>query len=173
MLALSNKPHLSHFYMEHEKDIYCLPSIEKMNQYLDEPSSENMATSARYCFCGNIMKLLLLEEDFMQPHKCHCGQNNGIYKVEKGKYLLLCTSATHYPSPISHEAYQASMDIEGERVNIGDPLGLVCSPLLKIYRLHVHHLLDRVFKGKCKASKYFHLGKMMSLFKKELSYGEI
>lgn len=121
------------------------------------------------CACGGNMTLTRLQRNHVVPSFCHCGKRNGIYKVDAGKFLYLCDSCGS-----THECYQEDMSFASTNskitVTMGTPLGIPCSPNTKIYRLHLHHLMDQIWcfdvnrgAGGSKSKMYYHLSKLMNL----------
>ena len=105
------------------------------------------------CTCGNLMDLVCLKRDHVVPSLCHCKKQLGIYKISCGNLAYRCATCNN-----THEAVQDEFD--GRKM--GEPRGFPCTAGCKIYRLHLHSLIDHhptMKKGDCYKEMAFILRK--------------
>lgn len=165
----------------HPSDAYCDPREHKNDETVEGTgvgpvpvmvADEEQATEPRaggvllrwkvICPCGEPMHLQRLKRDHVVRTRCHCGEMIGLYKVRCGRLLYVCSDCGN-----THEAHQARRLFSGEKRHheVGEPLGLPCDELTKRLRLHVHALLDPLWRHHqmTKGEAYVLLGQLTCL----------
>ncbi len=97
------------------------------------------------CTCGSDMDLVRMKRDHVVPSMCHCGKRVGYYKIRTGRIAYLCSNCGN-----THEAHQDDIKYTNEdKLRLkGEPLGIPCSKLGKIFRLHLHSIFDLLWRNK-------------------------
>ena len=114
------------------------------------------------------MQCVRLKRDHAAPRMCHCGKRTGppntagIYTIQVGRLAWLCTDNK---CNNTHEAHQQNGNYSNNGndndkdetnnlvVKAGQPLGIPCNAVGKVYRLHLHSLFDELHLQRYVASK--------------------
>lgn len=96
------------------------------------------------CTCRTSMTLNKLRKDWVRPRFCYCGVKIApSYIVSVNRFLYVCSLCQN-----THECRQTAPFA---------PLGIPCSFTCKIYRLHLHDLLDPLWRQKvCDKNTAYH-----------------
>lgn len=118
------------------------------------------------CTCDTRMNLVRLKRDHVVPSMCHCKKRVGVYSIRTGRLIYTCPNCDN-----THECHQQNtiFDNEGILYTEGEPLGIPCSVVGKIFRLWLHSIFDKLWRTKImtKNDAYAHLSKMMNIERKD------
>lgn len=161
-LDKNNLIHLKHDDRYHDKNFCDFQDFQKQDDKLGTVEFISEKEYKVFCSCGSRMKLERLKKDHVVPSMCHCGKRVGIYKIDTGKIAYKCDTCDN-----THEAHQ--FDIFDLDIKSGEPLGLPCCPTTKIYRLHVHCILDELWNSKklTKTDAYQLLSRLLGISKNQ------
>lgn len=138
---------------DHKPEFCAIKENKKEEEDVTKPQRSSDGSWIVSCTCGKLMDFIRLKRDHIVPSLCHCGQQLGFYKIPCGNLAYRCAACNN-----THEALQEAVD--GRR--IGEPRGFPCTARCKIYRLHLHSLIDNhptIKKSDCYKEMALILGK--------------